>query len=86
MSEAEISDEQAQAAKDTFECAIRDYYAVLEPDVLVTGWVLVAHKVSDDMDRDGVSSVGTLVPTGQVWPLTRGLLDIGLEGERNMFR
>lgn len=86
MSEAELSDEEATAAKDTLECAIRDYYNILEPGALVTGWVLVSHRVSDEMDEAGESAVGTLTPTGQIFPLTRGLLDVALESDRDELR
>lgn len=72
----------AQAAKDALECAIRDYHAALEPDALVTSWVLVAHKVSDDMDAEGESCVSKVVPTGQPFPMTRGLLDVAIEADR----
>jgi hypothetical protein len=78
-----VSDEEAIAAKDVLEVAIRNYYGIVEPEVLVSAWVLVAHKVSDDMDAEGVSSVGTLPATGQPFPMTRGLLDVALEGERD---
>lgn len=82
MAEYYISDDDAQAAKEDLEAAIRDYYAAVEPDVMVTSWVLIAHKVSDEMDADGVSSVGTLVATGQSFPMTRGLIDVAMQGER----
>jgi hypothetical protein len=77
-----VSDEEAIAAKDVLEVAIRDYYATVESDVLVSSWVLVTHKVSDDMDANGQSSVGMLPMTGQPFPMTRGLLEVALDGER----
>jgi hypothetical protein len=84
--EYEVSDEQAQAAKEDLEVAIRNYYAEVEPDVMVTSWVLIAHKVSDDMDAEGVSSVGTLVATGQAFPMTRGLMDVAIEADKDSLR
>jgi hypothetical protein len=77
-----LSDEEALAAKDLLEVAIRDYYTTVEPDALVSAWVLVTHKVSDDMDANGQSSVGMLPMTGQPFPMTRGLLEVALDGER----
>ena len=86
MSEHEVSDEEAIAAKDTLECALRDYYKIVQPEVLVTAWVIIVHKVSDEMDEEGVSSLGTLTPSGQIFPLTRGLLDVALECDRDELR
>lgn len=82
----DLTDEEVTAAKDTLECAIRDYYGTVEPGALVTAWVLVSHRVSDEMDAEGESLVGTLVPTGQIFPLTRGLLDVALESDRDELR
>lgn len=76
------SDDEVQVAKDALECAIRDYYTAVDPDVLITAWVLVTHKVSDELDAEGQSVVGVLTPSGQIFPLTRGLLDVALEAER----
>lgn len=86
MSDWEVSDEAATAAKDAFECAIRDYFKIVQPDAMVTAWVLITHKVSDEMDEEGVSQVGSLVPTGQPFPMTRGLLDVALEVDRDELR
>lgn len=82
----ELTDEEVSAAKDTLECALRDYYQLVEPEVLITAWALIVHKVSDEMDEEGVSSIGVLTPTGQIFPLTRGLLDVALECDRDSLR
>lgn len=77
-----VSDVEAQAAKDTLDAAIRDYFNTTSPGELVTGWVLVTHRVSDALDEDGSSVVGRTHPTGQRWHVTRGLLDVALTAER----
>lgn len=61
----EISDEEAQAAKEVLGLAIVTYYSLVQPDAFVTDWALLVHKDSVDMTRDGKSSVGLLVPTDQ---------------------
>lgn len=61
--------------------AIGRYYATIDPDVYVDGWVLVTHKLSVELEREGSSSVGVVHPD-QAWPMTRGLLDIALTSER----
>jgi hypothetical protein len=77
-----ISDEDAIAAKDALEVAIRNYYATTEPEAMVSAWVLITHKVSDEWDAGGQSAVGMLPMSGQPFPMTRGLLDVALEGSR----
>lgn len=74
--------EVAEAAKTRLEAAVRDYYATVDPEVYVESWVLVAHKLSVELEREGTSMVGTLTPTGQSFVMTRGLLDVALSGER----
>jgi hypothetical protein len=69
---------EAQTAKDTLELAIRNYYTAVEPDLLVTSWVLVTHAVSDNLDDAGKSVVAYLTPTGQVYPMTTGLLTVAV--------
>jgi hypothetical protein len=82
MSAADFTDGEAQQAKDRLELAIRDYFAAMHPDEMVTSWCLVVHRVSDDLDAENESVVSVLVPTNQIFPMTRGLLDVALESER----
>lgn len=48
----------------------------------VGAWVLVTHKETIDLERDGMSAVGVLIKNGQPFPMTRGILDVALETER----
>lgn len=72
----EADDETAQAAKDTLAAAIREYHHVVNPGVYVDAWALITHKRSAELEQDGQSAVSHLVPTGQAWPLTVGMLRI----------
>jgi hypothetical protein len=45
--------------------------------------VLVSHKLSAEWEQEGTSAVGVLPRTGQSFVVTRGLLDVALESERN---
>ncbi|WP_219085646.1 hypothetical protein [Microbacterium resistens] len=77
----ETTDQRAAEARADLGRAIAAYYAETEPDVFVGGWVLVTHKLSPEMEREGQSAVGITTPE-QAWPLTRGLLDVALTSER----
>ena len=80
----DVEEHQVQAAKDLLDCAIRDYYRVIQPDILVNSWVLVSHKVPGEITDDDDTEVGTLVPTRQPFPTTIGLLTIALDGQRGI--
>lgn len=82
MSDA-ITPEQAQAAKDVLAAAIAAYEEAVEPGVYVSGWVLVTHKESIELERANQSAVGRLEPTGQSWPLTVGMLTVALDDARS---
>lgn len=71
---AEISDEKAQLAKDKLTVAIKEYYDTVEPEVYIDDWALVCHKDSIELSAEGQSVVSTLVPTGQAFHRTAGLL------------
>lgn len=77
-----ITDEAAAAAKEALDVAIRTFYETVAPEVYIDGWVLVTHKLSIEMEHDGVSAVGSLPATGQSFVVTRGLLDAALSFER----
>ncbi len=77
-----MSAEAEAAAKDALAAAITEFYAIVQPEVYVDGWVLVTHKLSTEMEQEGVSAVGTLPATGQSFVVTRGLLDAALTFER----
>jgi hypothetical protein len=69
-----ISDEQAEAAKDELGRAIQAYQDAVQSGEYVSGWVLVTHRQSIDLERDHKTVVGCLVPTHQSFVETRGLL------------
>ena len=69
-------DDEAQEAKDTLEKAIKAYYAEVEPDVYIDDWALVVHKDSVELTAEGQSVVSTLIPTGQAFHRTAGLLSL----------
>jgi hypothetical protein len=79
----EVDDATATAAKVEIDKAIIAYYAVVSPDVYLDAWVLVSHKLSAEWEQEGTSAVGVLPRTGQSFVVTRGLLDVALESERN---
>lgn len=69
-----LSDEKLQLAKDKLGVAIREYYDTVEPEVYIDDWVLVCHKDSVELTAEGQSVVSTLVPTGQAFHRTAGML------------
>lgn len=78
----EITDEMAVAAKDKLRAAITEYYSIVQPDAYVSDWALVTHKESIQLEQNGESAVGLLVPTGQGFHVTRGLLEVALDTQR----
>lgn len=72
----DVSDEEAQAAKDTLEAAIKEYHRAIDPDVFIDAWTLVSHKRTVELEAENSSMVGHLEPTGQAWPMTVGILRI----------
>ncbi|WMI33106.1 hypothetical protein SEA_RIKSENGUPTA_10 [Microbacterium phage RikSengupta] len=71
-----MTDDEAQLAKDKLNAAIKEYYDAVEPEVYVDDWVLVVHKDSIDLTSSGLSAVSTLIPTGQAFHRTTGLLGL----------
>lgn len=63
-----MSDESDQAAKDKLEKAIKEYYSEV--------WALVVHKDSVELTAERQSVVSTLIPTGQAFHRTAGLLQL----------
>lgn len=82
----EITDEVATAAKDKLRAAITEYYHVVQPDAYVSDWALLTHKETISLEQEGASAVGMLVPTGQSFHVTRGLLEIALDTQRGSAR
>lgn len=79
-----MSDDDYQAAKDTLDGHIRDFFTrTTDGKDLVTAWILVAHRVSAELDEDGSSVVSRTTPTGQRFHVSRGLLDVALTSDRN---
>lgn len=72
--------EEYESARTALDTAVRDYFTTCQPDenVLVSSWVLVAHKMFD-----GDNGVVTVTPDDQSYVTDRGLLDIALAGDRS---
>lgn len=71
-----MDDATAQLAKDKLAIAVREYFEVMEPDVYVDDWALVVHKDSISLTAEGHTMVSTVVPTGQAFHRTAGLLTL----------
>lgn len=71
-----MNDDDAQAAKDKLEKAIKEYYTSLDADVYIDDWVLVVHKDSLALAAENQSVVSTLAATSQSFHRTAGLLTI----------
>lgn len=56
--------------------AIKHYFVVVDPEAFVDDWVLVVHKDSVELTREGTSMVSTVIPEGQAFHRTAGLLAI----------
>lgn len=69
-------------AYDNLCAAIRNYYGEVEPDSYVESWVLVNHRRSPEMEKDGQSTVGVLSSPDLSWVTKRGLLDVALTEDR----
>lgn len=78
----DLSDDEAQAAKDILAAAIQAYYHALYPGDFISDWTLLAHRRSIELEQDGRSALSTLTPTGQDWLMTRGMLHAALDTER----
>lgn len=70
------------AAYDTLCAAIRDYYNTTEPDAYVEAWILINHKRSTELEKNGQSIVGVLSSPDLSWVMKRGLLDVALTEDR----
>ena len=80
MSPEETAKLEARAA---LEKAIRAYYDTVEPGTFIDDWVLVVHKDSIELTRDGQSVVGYIGPEGQSFHRTVGLLTVACQAELN---
>lgn len=69
------------AAHEALTRAIRDYYAVVEPDTYIDAWTLVTHKMSPTMTADDKSAVGVLSGADQSWLMVRAMLDVAYQRE-----
>lgn len=69
-------------AYDNLCAAIRNYYGTVEPDSYVESWILVNHRRSPEMEKDGQSMVGVLSSPDLSWVTKRGLLDVALTQDR----
>lgn len=80
MSDAEL--ETWEAARRELGSAVTRYFSIVDPEVFVTAFVLVANKESVALERDNLSAVGVVTPEGQPWPLTTGMLVIASDSQR----
>lgn len=78
MTSTEIAEQEARA---TLEKAIRTYFDMVEPGTFIDDWVLVVHKDSVELARNGESMVGHIVPEGQSFHRTVGLLTVARQAE-----
>lgn len=78
------TDEEHQAAKDDLGRAVARYWSLIEPGVYAGEWALVAHVQSPELEQANMARVCVTVPTGQSFPLTRGMLDVALEQHREV--
>lgn len=76
-----LSDEEAQAAKDKLERAIKEYYAIIQPGIYIDDWVLLVHKDSVELTANNESIVSHLTPTGQPFHRTVGLMKVAMDAE-----
>lgn len=72
-------DQKLVSAKQKLDAAVSEYYATVEPDVYISAWALSAHKESISLSAENTTSVGLLVKTEQVFPMTTGLLQHALD-------
>ena len=67
------------------DAAVRAYAAARRPDdtsVLVGRWVLVYQSASDEMHAAGSTGLDVVIPTGQDFVSTRGLLEVAVDQQR----
>jgi len=81
-----LSAEAVAEAKLELQRAVQAYYKKIDPDVFITEWVLVTHKASADMQKDGQSAVGYVVPADQYFHRTSGLLLAASDNARGIGR
>jgi hypothetical protein len=72
----------AEDAFDTLCAAIRDYYTATDPEAYVDAWIIINHKRSPQLEKDGQSVVGVLSSPDLSWVMKRGLLDVALNDDR----
>ncbi|MBS3177740.1 MULTISPECIES: hypothetical protein [unclassified Pseudoclavibacter] len=78
-----MSDIDPDVEKQKLAEAIRAYHAAVEPDAYVADWVLVSHKMSPELEQANQSAVGVLMPTGQTFVTTHGLLGVAVHQSQN---
>lgn len=71
---SDTPDEVWLEAKEKLGNAIREYWNTVEPDVYIDDWVLVVHKDSVELTMANQSVISTIVPYGQAFHRTTGLL------------
>ena len=69
-------------AKDKLQKAIQEYYGTVGDDIFITDWVLIVHKASTQLQLEGTSAVGYVVPNDQYFHRTIGLIDVAHEAAR----
>lgn len=75
-------------ARDQLDKAVKNFVAVqarlqgITSDPIVTGWVGYAEYTSIELEGMDSTANAKMVPEGQSFSLTRGLLECGLDGYR----
>lgn len=71
---SEATAEELLQAKEKLGQAIKEYGAVVDPDEFIDDWCLVVHKDSVEMTKANQSLVSLIVPYGQAFHRTSGLM------------
>lgn len=71
---SDIPEEVWLEAKEKLGYAIKECCETVDPDAYIDDWVLVVHKDSVELTMVNQSIVSTIVPYGQAFHRTTGLL------------
>lgn len=77
--------DEYNAARAKVDRAIKDFIEEISPGEIVMHWVLVVHKTSIEMERNGSSCVGVNTDDDISFVEKRGLVEVALDSlkERN---
>ena len=71
----EPGSEEYEEAKRKLGRAIAEFQNTIDPEVFVDAWVVLTHKESAEWAQKNQSTVGILVPTGQRFIVTTGIIE-----------